>query len=222
MIFHDFPWFYMIFHDFPWFSMIFHRYVSVYRRLKVPYRRAWSSSASSRSRQSWRPAARWTCRKTADSTMTDQQNMRKLMFNAKKKHKWTIYIKMIWYSCSKLQNIKDIWNIEKLQSTVYNGKLTTEFGEERSDSIDEKSRIQYDSVVKQESSDTWNSRAEPKSKPGFDRQKKTTCVIKPKIIKQYQTYEYSICNIQQSGFDAERTILTTKWFLQSGPADAMS
>ena len=37
-----------------------------------------------------------------------------------------------------------------------------------------------------------------------------------------QTYEYSICNIQQSGFDAERTILTTKWLLQSGPADAMS
>ena len=37
-----------------------------------------------------------------------------------------------------------------------------------------------------------------------------------------QTYEYSICNIQQSGFDAERTILTTEWLLQSGPADAMS
>ena len=177
--------------------MIFHSYLSVYRRLKNSHcnRRAWSSSASSRSRQSWRPAARWTCRKTADSTMTDQQNMRKLMFNAKKKHKWTIYIKMIWYSCSKLQNIKDIWNIEKLQSTVYNGKLTTEFGEERSDSIDEKSRIQYDSVVKQESSDTWNSRAEPKSKPGFDRQKKTTCVIKPKIIK-HMNIQYAISNNQ--------------------------
>ena len=208
--------------DFPWFSMIFHSYLSVYRRLKNSHcnRRAWSSSASSRSRQSWRPAARWTCRKTADSTMTYQQNMRKMMFNAKKKHKWTIHQNdMIFLFKTTTQNIKDIWNIEKLQSTVYNGKLTTEFGEERSDSIDEKSRIQYDSVVKQESSDTWNSRAEPKSKPGFDRQKKNDVCDQ---TQNNQTYEYSICNIQQSGFDAERTILTTKWLLQSGPADAMS
>jgi hypothetical protein len=102
---------------------------------------------------------------------------------------------MIFLFKTTTQNIKDIWNIEKLQSTVYNGKLTTEFGEERSDSIDEKSRIQYDSVVKQESSDTWNSRAEPKSKPGFDRQKKTTCVIKPKIIK-HMNIQYAISNNQ--------------------------
>ena len=137
--------------------------------------------------------------KPADSMMTYQQNMKKWCSTQKK----TIsepYIKnhqndMIFLFKTTTQNIKDIWNIEKLQSTVYNGKLTTEFGEERSDSIDEKSRIQYDSVVKQESSDTWNSRAEPKSKPGFDRQKKTTCVIKPKIIK-HMNIQYAISNNQ--------------------------
>ena len=108
----------VIFHNVPWFSMMFHSYVSVYRRLKKTHTAAPDHPACQAVHGNLGAQPRvGPAEKPADSTMTYQQNMKKWC-STQKKNVSEPYMKMIWYSCSKLQH-----KTSKIYETLRNYNL---------------------------------------------------------------------------------------------------